>query len=286
MQAREQTPALDQLCRDIVPGRGAVQRQFLGNGLSSDTYRVERDGVAYALKVPASNALDLGMDFVWEAKLLERASGVGLAPPLVYCDVEREILLARWMQGYAWLPAQAAQADQVRQIAMTLRRVHALPAPSPARCMNPKSWIELYGGAPLSDAAAAKLQQLNALPGSAAVVCHSDLHVLNLIQGDGALILLDWEYAHVSDPFWDLSGWSANNDFAVSSQRGLLTEYLGAAPSAAEWQRFRLLLWLYDYVCLLWSELYSKVARAKAGATHARIRQLDARLRDPAHYAA
>jgi thiamine kinase len=291
MQARD----LDELCRGVVPGGGAVEWQALGRGLSSDTYRVERDGIAYALKVPAGNSFDLGMDFDWEAKLLERAGSARLAPPLVYCDVERAILLTRWMQGRVWLPTEAARADNLRQIALTLRRVHALPAPSPQRMMNPESWIELYSralarvnaaplDATLRRAAEVKLQELKALPAAAAAVCHSDLHVLNLIQGDQALILLDWEYAHVSEPFWDLSGWSANNDFAASSQQALLTSYLGSAPSALEWQRFRLLMWLYDYVCVLWSELYLRVARAKAGATRARISELDARLRDPAHY--
>ncbi len=35
-------------------------------------------------------------------------------------------------------------------------------------------------------------------------------------------MLLDWEYAHASDPFWDLAGWSANNDFEEALQHDLL----------------------------------------------------------------
>ncbi len=65
---------------------------------------------------------------------------------------------------------------------------------------------------------------------------------MNLLQEDDALILLDWEYAHVADPLWDLAGWCANNDFEAEMQRSLLTRYLGNAPILSEWQRFRLLL--------------------------------------------
>jgi hypothetical protein len=51
----------------------------------------------------------------------------------------------------------------------------------------------------------------------------------------------------------------------------------------------RLFLWLYDYVCLLWSRLYLNVlgAQGEAGKGIAeRARLLDARLHLPAHYAA
>ena len=115
---------------------------------------------------------------------------------------------------------------------------------------------------------------------------HSDLHALNVIEQGEVLILLDWEYAHVGDPLWDLAGWSANNDLAAEPQWLLLTEYGGRSPACADWQRLRLNLWLYDYVCLLWSRLYLS-RRATAGNEVAeRARLLDARLRVPANYAA
>jgi thiamine kinase-like enzyme len=123
------------------------------------------------------------------------------------------------------------------------------------------------------------------LPGIAGVVCHSDLHRLNVLEYRPAaaksksLLLLDWEYAHVSGPFWDLAGWSANNDFSDDLTRRLLAAYLGRAPDEADWTRCRLLGWLYDYVCLLWNELYlcSRV-RGTASAVRSRAAVLRARL--------
>jgi thiamine kinase-like enzyme len=102
------------------------------------------------------------------------------------------------------------------------------------------------------------------------------------------LILLDWEYAHVADPLWDLAGWSANNDLAAEAQWNLLSDYLQTTPAQQEWRRLRLLLWLYDYVCLLWCELYLNVLGEQGGGAGVaeRARLLDARLHLPAHYAA
>jgi thiamine kinase-like enzyme len=179
-------------------------------------------------------------------------------------------------------------------MAALLRRVHALPIPRPARLMAPGGWVGLYGAALLQAGrtidpelrrhAEARLARLAELPSVAGVVCHSDLHALNLIHAGELTVLIDWEYAHVADPLWDLAGWSANCDFSEESQRELLAYYSGGAPSSSAWTRFRLLGWLYDYISLLWGGLWSRGQIAPNGDA-LRAAQLDARLRLPAHYA-
>ncbi|HXI48675.1 MAG TPA: phosphotransferase [Steroidobacteraceae bacterium] len=286
---------IERLCRAIVPGTGAVEVKALANGLISETYRVVRDGVAYALKTACPQRADFGLDLAWEAQVLERAGSLGLAPPLVYCDLERAVL-SRWVAGRTWSPLEVRRAANITKIAQLLRRVHALLAPPPPRVMSPMSWIRVYGAAltrrargafdgALRAAAESRLQRFAELPAAAGVVCHSDLHAMNVMQADEILTLLDWEYAHVSDPLWDLAGWAANNDLEPETQRELLMNYLGIAPTAAEWQRLRLLTWLYDYVCLLWSELYLNARRDGVNGIRERATLLDARLRLPAHYA-
>jgi thiamine kinase-like enzyme len=289
---------IERLCRAIVPGTGAIEVRPLAKGLISETYRVVRDGHSYALKTAAPQRGDFGLDLAWEAQVLERAGSLGLAPPLVYCDLERAVL-SRWVAGRTFSPIEVRRAANITKIAQLLRRVHALLVPPPPRVMSPMSWIQVYGAAlsrrtrrtrgafdgALRAAAESRLQQLADLPAAAGVVCHSDLHALNVMQADEILTLLDWEYAHVSDPLWDLAGWAANNDLEPETQRELLMNYLGTAPTAAEWQRLRLLMWLYDYVCLLWSELYLNARRDGVNGIRERATLLDARLRLPAHYA-
>jgi hypothetical protein len=41
----------------------------------------------------------------------------------------------------------------------------------------------------------------------------------------------------------------------------LLASYLGRQPTAQELERLQQLIWLYDYVCLLWGELYLNLRR-------------------------
>jgi thiamine kinase len=287
---------IERLCLAVVPGTGAVEIQPLAKGLISDTYRVVRDGAGYAVKTAAERGVDLGLDLGWEAHLLERAASSKLAPPPVHWDIERAVMVSRWVAGEAWAREDVQRTANIRAISDLLRRVHALPAPAPPRIMSPSSWVQLYGSAPsraghrvdtaLRTGAASRLQELSRLPAAAGVVCHSDLHRMNLLQDGERLILLDWEYAHVSDPFWDLAGWAANNDFDPQARRELLENYLGTEPSHAEWLRLSLMMWLYDYVCVLWSELYLYTRAGGAPDTARRASLLDARLRLPANYAA
>jgi thiamine kinase-like enzyme len=289
-------PEIERLCDSAVPGSGSVDLEALGVGLISDTYRVARDGVAYTLKVPAERR-ELRGDILWEARVLELAGAAGMAPRLVYSDPDGAVLLTRWAEGRCWSPSETGAPANLRETAALLRRVHALAVPRPARQVTPQQWIRIYDEAlarrsstsrdeVLRRAALFRAQSLAELPRVVGVLCHSDLHALNVIQEGDSLVLLDWEYAHVADPLWDLAGWCANNDFITETQWSLLTDYLGDAPASSQWRRLRLLLALYDYVCLLWSQLYLDVLGEAAIGVAERARLLDARLRHPAHYAA
>ncbi len=291
MQLRE----IEQLCRAVLPGTGSIDLKPLSAGLISATYRVARDGVAYTVKVAADERL-VGLDPAWELSVLERAGRIGVAPRVVYADLERAVLIARWVPGRSWSPQEVKAAANLSNMAELLRKVHALSVPTPPRMIAPLQWIEIYAKAlsrrdlesdpALRTAALARAELLPKPPHLSGVVCHSDLHAENLLQENESLILLDWEYAHVADPLWDLAGWSANNDFEADVQWSLLTRYLGSAPSSSQWLRFRSLLWLYDYVCLLWSQLCLDLRREAANGIAQRARFLDARLHLAAHYAA
>jgi len=293
MQPRE----VEQLARLAVPGTGAPQLKRLGSGLLNDTYRVDRDGRAFSLRFAIANSRGSSLERAWELEVLAAAAQQGLAPALVGGDAERGFVVQQWVQGRAWSASDVRRTPNVARMAALLKRVHELPVPMPARIMPPRAWVQRYAaglvaanaaGAPaLAAAAGARLANLEALPQIAGVVCHSDLHLLNVLECTQppnpatSLKLLDWEYAHVSEPFWDLAGWSANNDLPDGPLRRLLAAYLGRAPQESEWTRCKLLVWLYDYVCLLWSELY--LTSRRGGAAHdieTRAGVLKARLTD------
>jgi hypothetical protein len=82
----------------------------------------------------------------------------------------------------------------------------------------------------------------------------------------------------VSEPLWDLAGWSCNNDLSAEARGLLLASYLGRSPRGEESERLDLLAWLYDYVCVLWSELFAARGAAEGQTVAARARALVERL--------
>lgn len=260
--------ALEALTRRWVPGAGPVDIQPLASGLVNESYRVAREGRLFSLRVAAENSRDLGLDREWESRVLAGAAAAGLAPVIEYCDPAQGILICDWVSGRAWTAEEIRLPGTIDAIAQLLLRVHSLPVPRAARVMNPSAWIAHYADAldrrgvnvpsrllELQGAARLRLTQLAAVR-TEPVLCHGDLHRFNAIGNGDRIVLLDWEYAHVSDPFWDLAGWIANNDWTEELAFHLLAGYLRRPSQPGEWARLQCLIWLYDYVCLMWSKLY------------------------------
>jgi thiamine kinase len=255
-------PEIAALARSLVPGAGEVQCSRLNDGLVNDTYRVDRDGRDYALRVRRTLRGELGHDHFWEARVLAAAEPMGLTPAIVLNDPQRGVLLTNWVRG---MPVSNAQGRiEIERIAALIRAVQDVPIPSAPRIMTPRAWCNLYAHAgtnerlnALGGAAERHLRSIESVDLLPPVLCHSDLHRGNVLVSGTRLIVLDWEYAHVGDAWWDLAAWSCNNDFTSDSSAVLLESYLGARANAVQLGRFAATGWLYDYVCLLWSERYA-----------------------------
>ena len=60
------------------------------------------------------------------------------------------------------------------------------------------------------------------------MLCHNDLLPANLIDEDDRLWLVDWEYAGMGHPLFDLASVSANAGFTEDEDVDLLAAYRGA----------------------------------------------------------
>ena len=303
----ERTAArLQRLAERYVPGSGTARIDALGSGLTNRSYRVNRNGQLFSLRIAAPRARELGLDRGWECRVLRCVAGANLAPAVECCEPRAGVLVTRWAEGRSWTVEEASSPGNIRKVALLVRRVHALPPPDRPRSVSPGQWIAYYrrelhrrGGGKafegrhrprggLGGMARSLIEVLSEEPSASPALCHSDLHVQNLlIAPGGAPVILDWEYAHISDPWWDLAGWACNGDLTAERGELLLRHYMGREPTPAQAGRLRRLAWLYDYVCLLWSELYlsSRSDGGEAGrdaprdAVSARAERLADRLR-------
>jgi thiamine kinase-like enzyme len=280
--------AVEVMARRFVPGRGPVEIVALHAGLVNASYRVTRDGTGFVLRVRAARGEAPGVDRVWEQRVLERVSAVRLAPVVRVCEPVAGVLVTQWVEGASWTAAQASDNAVSVQVAQLARAVHEVSAPQPVRAMNPVLWRDLYLAAlreaPVEASRQAVIQQWTSLAQpllaeyaslgpSDTCLCHSDLHRHNIVPCASGLVLLDWEYAHVGDPFWDLAGWASCCDLNAGTRLHFLAAYLQRDPQRAQIRRLQVLCGAYDYICLLWMELYQAAtsARGESGAAAAEL---------------
>jgi thiamine kinase-like enzyme len=280
MQLEEPLGALEPL----VPGEGPLTVERLGAGLVNETYRATRGGLAYTVRLSTARAAELGLERTWECRVLEAAARAGIAPRPERCDPVPGILVSRWVEGRFWSREEALLPANRMRMATLLRRLHGLTVAAPERRMSPAEWVAYYSAgdavAGLEETAALCLTRLAALPPPVLVLCHSDLHPANLVDTGHDLVLLDWEYAHMSDGLWDVAGWACNTDMDSGTRAAFLGAYLGEDPSPTETERLGAMTWLYDYVCVLWSEVYlrARPEEPAAGPISGRARELMRRL--------
>ena len=96
--------------------------------------------------------------------------------------------------------------------------------------------------------------------------CHNDFLPGNLIDDGARMRIVDWEYAGMGDPFFDLGNFCINNDLTPDEDEAFLAAYDGNATPRAD--RLARLTLFRDRVGLPRGD----VGRAPAGDQHARLR--------------
>ena len=85
--------------------------------------------------------------------------------------------------------------------------------------------------------------------------CHNDALCENWIYGgEGRMYLIDWEYAGMNDPMWDVSVVSIEAGMNPLEDKKLLLAYLGCEPSTYDMFRFLTNKVLLDFLWSLWGK--------------------------------
>jgi thiamine kinase-like enzyme len=81
--------------------------------------------------------------------------------------------------------------------------------------------------------------------------CHNDLLSDNFLRGQGQMWLVDYEYAGMGDPFFDLGNLSINNGLSEAAQEALLRLYFGEVHDGHR-ARLRLMRIMSDFREAMW----------------------------------
>jgi len=257
----------------------------LPGGTVNRSFRLDTRAGSFVLRLNGAAGEVLGANHEREVRLHAAAAAAGVAPQLIYADPVERCMIMRYVPGELWEASDFGRPERLRLLGATLRILHAIAPPAVA----PFDLAALLRGhaAHLAAEPAERvlLEDLMASADAALVLCarggrdativHNDLNHLNLIQAE-RLTLIDWEYAAVADPIFDLGCVLAYYpqaepfaeellDAAGPAGRGSMAELCGA--------RFLFLL-----LSFLWYRR-RRLSREVTAAEHAQERALLERLR-------
>jgi thiamine kinase-like enzyme len=181
----------------------------------------------------------------------------GLAPRLLLSG--RGHAVTEYVPNAPWTRPFAASAEGAARAGAWLARLHAVPGVAGLRRIDFRASLEAYAGRAGEAATARRILQqarqvADGLGVYAPVLCHNDLHHLNLIDSSHGLVAIDWEYAGAGDPRLDLAGYAAYHALDETALESLLGAYRhgGRACHREELERAR---WLFEAVWWAWLEL-------------------------------
>ena len=222
-----------------VPGweTGGLEMEPLEGGITNRNFVVTREGERFVLRVPGRDTELLGIDRANEARAATLAAEANVGPPVVAFLPASGCFVARFVEG-SHIPIEDLRRDDVLgSVVRSLRRFHrCTPVPS---AFNVFQVVQTYAETAAKRGVATPSAYLDAreLSGridvafrtnpSPLTTCHNDLLNANFLRDGDHTWIVDYEYAGMGDPFFDLGNLSINNGLDDDAQALLLRTYFG-----------------------------------------------------------
>jgi thiamine kinase-like enzyme len=227
------TTAVEELVESLWPGR-PVHVERLTGGMTNANFLADFGDEKVVVRIPGQDTSLLGINRLHEAAANRLAASIGVAPEVINDSAPQDYLVTRFLEGRPVLPVELGAEPMLGEVAATLHRVHVagtIPA-----FFNPFEVVRDYHEIAVSRGIVEPFDFPRALNIMERVFeartfrpvafCHNDLLNENFLF-DERIRILDWEYAAMGDPFFDLANFSINHELLAPTDEQLLTHYFG-----------------------------------------------------------
>lgn len=258
-------PQIKKLLKDVLQVSGYREIKRLG-GLTNHTYQVElEDGQVYVVRLPGEGTEEL-INRIDEKISTELACGLGIDAEMLYFGASGE-KVTRYIDGAQTLSAESFRdSDILRKVAQAFRVLHTCGADThiPFDVFEMAAGYEMIihnNSVPIFDyydEVKAQVMKIRSYVGSdkiAAVPCHNDPLCENwVLDRNGKLYLIDWEYAGMNDGMWDLADVSIEAGLSDEQDQMLLQFYFDRNVEPEEAVRFHANKLYLDFLWALWGK--------------------------------
>src|SRR4051794_29100416 len=257
-----------------IAGRDLTLTALTG-GITNRNFRVDAAGTdqRWVIRLAGNDTHLLGISREVEHAATVAAAGVGVGPEVTAFIRPEGYLVTRFIEGSPVSDEAVHTAATQRRVGESLRRIHDGP-PIPGLFI-PFRIVEAYRALaaargvripPEYDLAQsfARRIELACLSNPLELrPCHNDLLNANFIDDGTRIRIVDWEYAGMGDPFFDLGNFSVNHELSADEDAILLAAYDGAASRAdrtARLARLTLMRIVSDFREAMWGVLQQGIS--------------------------
>ena len=233
----------------------------LTGGITNENFRIEVNRDVFVLRIPGADTELLGIVRSTECAVSQAAGESGIGPEVIYVIEPEGYLVTSFIEGHLPSPDELGQPKNIRRVSDTICRVHNMDPISetfsPFRVIEDSAAIARRFKVDFPDNFGCLIEQMKAAETALLKspftprLCHNDLLNANFLD-DGQIRILDWEYASMGDPVFDLANFSVHHEFTDERDRLLLEFYFGEV-TAANWARIKLLKIISDFREAMWA---------------------------------
>ena len=227
--------------------------KVLPEGLTNQVYLLQLETGNYVLRIASVNSEQLDINREAEFNIQQTLAAEGLTAQVRYRASDNRYWIRDFIAGNS-LSILDLTIPNLMVMANILKKVHQLPVIEGVSVLNIAEKAEHYwnmiAAAYGTKVLALKdgLQQLSGTPSGPLSLCHLDPTPGNWIQTNhGELLLLDWEYAAIGHPLWDIAALFQEAELSQADEQKVLVSY--GVNSAQDWCLAKAQM---EYMSVLW----------------------------------
>jgi thiamine kinase-like enzyme len=266
----ELTEAIARLSALLGPRQGGVLP--LEGGITNRNYRVNLGGTQYVVRLPGKDTNLLGIDREAERLATKKAAELGMGPKVAATLDQPKALVTCFVESREVTAEELRQPDRLAEVARALRDFHTSGLELPTDFFVTEivdSYVDVVRGrggelpAEYDDARSTAKQIVKRVrdnPDHRPVPSHDDLLTANFLNDGERLVIVDWEYAGMGDPFFDLGNFAVNNELADADEERLLEAYFGEPPTPRRRAALKLFRFMSDFREAMWGVVQAGVS--------------------------
>ncbi len=240
-------------------------------GLTNTSFRFSCQGKQYVYRHPGRGTQNY-INRASEAASMQIAKRLGLDETFIHIDEQKGWKISHYVRNARTLDYH--DDEQVGKALDLIRALHNSGQTTPYRfdiwgeILNFQRGLETQGRSDFSDmqqmcADMRRLHELVEQDGMPECICHNDCYAPNfLLDENGHMSLIDWEYSGMADPASDMGTFIACSDYTMDEADAVLARYFQRQPTYEQQRHYIAYVAIASFYWFLWAIYQEQMGKA------------------------